>query len=903
MAQLNFPDNPVNGQLYPNPCPPGVTQYRWDIGVGIWRIVGVATEVAPGTYGNDAIVGQFTVDVTGRITEAANVNIRLASLTEPGIVQLSDSLATLDTTLALTANAGKRLQDQIGNLSNCIVPQHANVVEALNDLQRQSSNLQENAAIWCGYYNALEGDISYVSITGFRLGYRIGQELPTPGPDNGGDFFIVNYAGNPYISGDFNAPNQFIENGNWIISEVNRWSEVDANGGKTKAIDVEYTPNNPLTATNVQNALYQITQLFRTGIGGATVSPTKPPNPYPGQMWWDNDDGVFYIYYRDSNGDQWVEASGSAGGLVDSFGSGGGGTVYRVNVGVGLTGGPISTQGTISLLPAKYNSQTPTNSTIGGVVPNLGFRYSNTSGFLDLKVSDDPTGKDRYTAFSQAGANILNSQIQYITGKTVLAGTYNSALDEVVSVTPSGAAKGFTVGESLPEPSSDINNFYVIVASGGGGANAGDWFQCVCPSVDGEWAHIEFNQLLSSAKTIDVDSIPGLEFSGTVQTVLEDLQLEVANRVASARSLSDALSVNVNRSGLFGSGLTLDVLSASTENAGVVQLTNDLTGNSEQLAVTQFGLNQLNEKVNSLVGGTRVLAGSFNASTGLMASVTPAGAAAGFRIDETPPQANLVPDNYYVIVTVLGGFGPPRATDIPRTGVFPGDWFLASKGDNVWVTVSFNGQTAAAQNVSVSSIPNLTATNVQDALAQIQEEVDEVVWDVYAEGTGLVTSKSPLLGGAGSIVSLELLPASPDNIGGVAVLPGSGLAVTEEGALSVAPASETLVGGISVGDNLIVDENGKLSAVVPTLVPTPISIQILDDISPAFNGRKATFQAIVNGDPLPMGIDISQVFVFLNGLEQRPAIDFTWDPINSLLTFSVGPEIGTKFSARAMVFG
>jgi hypothetical protein len=896
MAQLNFPDNPVNGQLYPNPCPTGVTQYRWDSGVGIWRIVGVATDVAPGTYGSDAIVGQFTVDVTGRITEAANVAIRQASLTEPGIVQLNDTLSSLNPNEALTARAGKRLQDQIGNLTNCIVPSNANVVEALNDLQQQSTNLQENACIWCGYYNALEGDISYVSITGFRLGYRIGQELPTPGPKNGGDFFIVNYGGNPYIAGDFNAPNQFIENGNWIISEVNVWSEVAARGGKIKAADVEYTANFPLTANNVQNALFQITQLFRTGIGGATVSPTKPPNPYPGQLWWDNDDGLFYIYYRDSNGDQWVEASGSAGGIASGLGVGGG-SVYEVKTGRGLTGGPIVTTGTLSLKPAFKNEITITASEIGGVVPNLGFNYNNTTGLLNLKVSSDATGKDAFTAFSQEGANVLNSKINYVAGNTVLAGTYDDTEKVLVSVTPAGAAAGFVVGEDLPAPTTQTNNFFVIVTISGDEAQSGDWYLSASQAGAGEWVLINYQQVLSSASNIDVEAIPGLDFSGTVQTVLEDLQLQVSNRVGGVQSLSSGLVTQLNRSGLFGSSLTLDLLPASTENAGVVQLTNDVTGNSESLAVSQFGLNQLNEKVNSLVGGTRILAGTFNSSTGLMASVTPIGQAAGFFVDEAPPNANLVPDDYYVIVTVLGGFAPPNATGVPSNGTFPGDWFLSSKASNSWVCVSFNGLTAAAQNISISPISDLTATNVQSALGQLRDELDTVIWNLFAEGTGLKVRKEPLLGGLGSNTFLELRPASADGLGGVAVLPGSGLTLTDEGALSVAPATTNVLGAVKVGDNLTVDASGRLSAVIPPAQPQ-VQIKLLDDISSGFTGRKATFVATVAGYELPRSVNINSLFVFLDGLEQRPEVDFNWDPLNSLITFAAAPAVGVKFSAR-----
>lgn len=306
MSQLNFPDNPIDGQLYPNPCPLGVTQYRWDSTTLMWRIVGVATGVNPGSYGDDITVGRFTVDVQGKITNAENVLIRSASTEFSGVVSLNDSTNSTSITEALTARAGKRLQDQIGNLDNCIVPDHTNIVAALNDLQRQNIQLQTDAAIWCGYYDAEGGYISFVSIIGQRLGYQVGEHLPLPSNQNGGDFFIVTKTGNPYIAGDYNAPAVVCEAGNWIMSEVARWSEVRALGNLT-ASDISFVPTAPLTATNVQGAIYQLQQLLRTPVGGATISESKPLNAYPGQLWWDNSDGTLYIYYIDSSGAQWVE--------------------------------------------------------------------------------------------------------------------------------------------------------------------------------------------------------------------------------------------------------------------------------------------------------------------------------------------------------------------------------------------------------------------------------------------------------------------------------------------------------------------------------------------------------------------------------------------------------------------
>ena len=724
MAQLNFPENPLNGQLYPSPCPQGVTQYSWDNSTGMWRIVGVATGVIPGQYGNDLTVGQFTVDVSGNITNANNISIRSASVSSPGVVQLNDTTSSVRTDEALTARAGKSLQDQIGNLAVCTVPSHANVVAALNDLQAQSTRQQTDAMAWCGYYNAQEGDISYVSITGARLGYVIGQELPLATASNGGDFFIVNSAGNPYIAGDFNAPDIFMLVGNWVISEAQKWEYVDAQGGPTKAIDVTFQPTLPVTSRNVQGALTQLITLLRTSVGGATISDTKPGNPYPGQLWWDDDYGIFYIFYIDSNSSQWVEVGG---GGSQALGGAGGGTVYEIRTGVGLTGGPINTEGTISLVSAGV-----TNSTIGGVYipPNKGL-----SILQDGNLTLTPASR------SLLGGIIVGSNL---------------------SVTAEG----------------------VLSADGGGG---------------------------SAADVVTIRPISGISTASNVQEALEAIELQAQDRVEFVQVLDLGFEATITLPDLNsndGTTLQLTPLRAGINDAyGVVSLTNDLTGNSQSLAITQFAGNVLQRQIAALVG-VNVLAGTYNAQTGVMVYVTPAGFANGFRVGQNCPSPTISIDNYYVIVTIGGSVSPPTAVIQPAGA---GDWYIcqAEVGTTpVWFLIDYENITVAAVNVTLATVPGLTATNAQSGIEQVQANALSRTRDITSI-VGLSVNYD-----VDRDVVLNLKVATSTDLGGIYVVSNRGLNLGTDGGLTLdAPSTDGLqIGGVKAGTNITITAEGVISA-------------------------------------------------------------------------------------------
>ena len=75
MSLLTFPPSPFNGQLYPTTPLPGEPQYQWSAADNTWVLIGSATAVIPGCYGDGLTVPAFCVDAQGRLTSVINTPI------------------------------------------------------------------------------------------------------------------------------------------------------------------------------------------------------------------------------------------------------------------------------------------------------------------------------------------------------------------------------------------------------------------------------------------------------------------------------------------------------------------------------------------------------------------------------------------------------------------------------------------------------------------------------------------------------------------------------------------------------------------------------------------------------------------------------------------------------------
>ena len=125
------------------------------------------------------------------------------------------------------------------------------------------------------------------------------------------------------------------------------------------------------------------------------------------------------------------------------------------------------------------------------------------------------------------------------------------------------------------------------------------------------------------------------------------------------------------------SGSTISLLSASTSAAGVVQLNDTVGSTSTTEALTAAQGKNLQDQIDTLGNaGNLIFAGTFNASTSQLITVSSAGTAAGFTVGGNLPAPSFGNKNYFVIVTVNGSYNPPGGGG--PYNVSQGDWFLSN---------------------------------------------------------------------------------------------------------------------------------------------------------------------------------------------------------------------------------
>jgi hypothetical protein len=150
----------------------------------------------------------------------------------------------------------------------------------------------------------------------------------------------------------------------------------------------------------------------------------------------------------------------------------------------------------------------------------------------------------------------------------------------------------------------------------------------------------------------------------------------------------------------------ISVQAGTTAAAGVVQLVNNTTTSDGTKALTAAQGYALQQQINGLLaGGGLTLAGTFNATTGQMATVTTAGTSASFVVGSNIPAAAAGNKDLFVIVTTGGVYTPPGAGT--SVNASQGDWLLST--GTAWQYLN-TGYDAPAASTSIPGIVQLATT-------------------------------------------------------------------------------------------------------------------------------------------------------------------------------------------------
>jgi hypothetical protein len=199
----------------------------------------------------------------------------------------------------------------------------------------------------------------------------------------------------------------------------------------------------------------------------------------------------------------------------------------------------------------------------------------------------------------------------------------------------------------------------------------------------------------------------------------------------------------------------ISVCSASTAQAGVVQLYDNTNLNNPNLALTAAAGYDLQQQINGLAFASNlVFAGTFNSSTGNIGTPSSDGIAAGFASGAPLPAATPAIDDYFVISTFANPSYTPPGGGGPYN-VNQGDWFIANGTTGQWDFVRSSSTTPTATTTSYGTVCLATLSETQAGTP-----INSVVTAATAKATYIplacLTAKGTIVGASAAGVAIPV---------------------------------------------------------------------------------------------------------------------------------------------------
>ena len=290
----------------------------------------------------------------------------------------------------------------------------------------------------------------------------------------------------------------------------------------------------------------------------------------------------------------------------------------------------------------------------------------------------------------------------------------------------------------------------------------------------------------------------------------------------------------------------ISVADSSTSVKGVVQLNDTTNSTSTTLALTAAQGKNLQDQIDALaISGNLTLAGTLNAATGNLVTVTTEGTAEGFAVGSPLPSPAAGNAEFFVIATVgATSYTPPGGSPVL---VHVGDWFLSN--GTVWNFLDVGFQAPSASTTVEGVVYLATDAEVQAGTDTSNKAVNPASLQSKISNSVSTTSSSTIASSTAVKSAYDLANSALQRSGGTmtgvitfaaaqtfpitsiqdattgqkgVVQIGTNISVSS-GTISVASGSTSVVG--------VVQLNSSISSTSTTTAATPSAVKQSYDLA------------------------------------------------------------------------